>query len=165
MKKNIQLLLAMLALTGASFAQTQTAPAQADAAKLALAREVIAAVQADKMIDSMLAQLKQMAAQTAAVPADATPEQRQKAEALQAEILTLSMKAARGLINQMDQVYADVYSEAELQAMKAFFGSPEGRSMIAKQPQIMARIMPLAQKMQQDLMPQIQQLVQAAQAK
>jgi hypothetical protein len=62
----------------------------------------------------------------------------------------------------MDGVYADVYTEAELRAMKTFFLSPEGQSMLAKQPQIMAHIMPLVQEMQRNLFPKVQQMVDDA---
>jgi hypothetical protein len=151
------LLVALVALTAPSFAQDKSA-------NLTLAREVMTAMHADTMIDGMLAQMKKLAIQTAAIPADATPEQRKKAEKLQTDIMELSMNAAKGMIAQMDQVYAEVYSEAELRAMKVFFLSPEGQSMLAKQPQVMARVMPLVQKMQQELMPQIQKLVEAAKA-
>jgi hypothetical protein len=153
--KKTSLFLALLALATSAFAEDANP-------KLALAREVIAALQADKMIDGMLAQLKQIAGQTAAIPADATPEQRAKAEKLQSEVLELSMAAAKKMIGQMDQLYAEVYSEAELRAMKAFFSSDEGRSMIAKQPQVMKRMMPMMQQMQQELMPQVQALAAAA---
>jgi len=156
MKKTL-LLLSMLALATGAIAQD-------NAVKLTLAREVISAMHADKMFDSMAGQMKQMAAMSAGIPADATPEQRQKAEAVQAKVMDLSMAAAKTMISQMDQIYADVYSEAELTAMKAFFTSPEGQSMLAKQPQIMTRIMPLVQQMQRDLMPKIQQLVEEAKA-
>lgn len=157
--KTFALLTAWFALTAGLFAQASTPPSPA---KLALARDVIAALQADKMIDGMLAQMKQMAGQSSAIPADATPEQRAKAEKLQTDILELSMNSAKKMITQMDQLYAEVYSDAELNAMKAFFTSAEGRSMMAKQPQVMQRMMPLMQQMQQELMPQIQALTAAA---
>ena len=151
--KKLLTLLAILALTTGAIAQNNTA-------NLSLAREVISAMHADKMFDGMAAQMKQMAGQMAEIPAEATPEQRKAAEELQAKIMDLSMAAAKGMVAKMDQIYADVYSEAELKAMKAFFNSPEGQSMIAKQPQIMAHIMPLAQEMQRDLMPKIQKVIE-----
>lgn len=151
------LLLAVLAFSPAAFAQD-------NAAKLALAREAIAAMQADKMFDGMAAQMKQMAAQFSPLPADATQEQRQKAEELQGKIMDLSMNEAKAMIGKMDAIYAAVYSEAELRAMLTFFKSPEGQSMMAKQPQVMAQIMPLMQEMQQNLMPKMQKLIQEAKA-
>ena len=85
-----------------------------------------------------------------------------KAEKLQSEVLELSMAAAKKMIGQMDQLYAEVYSAAELRAMKAFLSADEGRSMLAKQPQVMQRMMPMMQQMQQELMPQVQALAAAA---
>jgi hypothetical protein len=153
--KTTRLLLALLALSTGSFAQD-------NAAKLALAREAIAALKADKMIDGMTAQMKQMAAQMSAgsLPAEATPAQRKIVDEFQGRIMDLSMEAAKGMITQMDQVYADVYSEAELKAMIVFFKSPEGQSMMAKQPQVMQRVMPLVQSMQRELMPKMQRLTE-----
>lgn len=156
MKKSL-LLIAVLALSPAAFAQD-------NAAKLALAREAISAMQADKMLDGLTAQMKQMAAQQTRLPASATPEQVKMAEELQGKILDVSMSEAKAMVSKMDAIYASVYSEAELKAMVAFFKSPEGQSMIAKQPQVMAQMMPLVQEMQQGLMPKIQKLVEEARA-
>lgn len=138
--------------------------AQENPTTLALAREVISVMKADQMFDSMAAQMKQMAAQQATPPPGATPEQIKLTEALQGKIMDLSMGAARGMIAKMDHIYAEIYSETELKAMKVFFGSPAGQSMLAKQPQIMARIMPMAQQMQRDLQPKIKQLIDETRA-
>lgn len=154
MKKPL-LLLALLALPMGLLAQD-------NAAKLALAHETIAAMQADKMFDNMAVQMKQMAASSMPLPPDTSPENRQKAQEFQGKLMDLTMEAAKGMIAKLDQIYADVYSEAELKAMKAFFLSPEGQSMIAKQPQIMGHVMPLAQEMQRELMPKIKQLTDEA---
>jgi uncharacterized protein len=156
MKKLLTLLVLMAFAVGAR--------ADENAAKLALAREAIAAMKADKMFDNMATQMKQMASRFSHLPANASPEDQKKMEELQGKIMDLSMNEAKTLISKMDEVYAAVYSEAELKAMVAFFKSPEGESMMAKQPQIMAQIMPLVQQMQQGLMPKIQKLVEEAKA-
>jgi hypothetical protein len=167
--KITRLFLVLAALATGAFAQTPapatvSMPAAPDPAKLALAREVIAVMKADKMFDGMAAQMKQSAAQITAVAPDAPAEQRQRAEALQAKIVDLSMAAAKGMVSKMDQVYADVYTMGELTAMKTFFSSPEGQSMLSKQPQIMAHVMPMVQEMQRTLIPQVQKLVEDAKA-
>ena len=115
---------------------------------------------ADQMFDNIAAQMKQIAGQAVTLSPNASPEQQKKSEELQNKIMDLSMGAAKEMIGKMDQIYADVYNEKELQAMKAFFTSPEGQSMLAKQPQIMTHLMPLVQEMQRNLLPKIQQLVQ-----
>ncbi len=156
MKKSL-LLIAVLALSSATYADE-------NAAKLALAREAISAMQADKMFDGMAAQMKQMATQQMRLPPTATPEQAQKFEEMQGKIMDLAMNEAKAVVGKMDAIYAAVYNEAELKAMVAFFKSPEGQSMMAKQPQVMAQMMPLVQEMQQTLMPKVQKLVEEAKA-
>ena len=155
--KITKLLLAMLALTTGLFAQD-------NAAKLALAREVIAAMHADKMVDGMADQMKQMATQMASPPSGATPEQIKKSEELLGKIMDLTMNEAKTIITKMDEIYAEVYSEADLKAMKTFFTSPDGQSMLAKQPQIMAHLMPYIEQMQENLMPKVQKLVEESKA-
>jgi len=157
MKKPL-LLLAILALvTGAV--------AQENPATLALAREVITIMKADQMFDSMAAQMKQMASQMATPPPGATPEQIKQATELQSKIMDLSMASAKGMIAKMDHLYAEVYNETELKAMKEFFSSSAGQSMLSKQPQIMGKLMPMIQEMQRDLMPKVKQAVEEAKAK
>jgi len=160
--KITRLLLALIALTSTALAQQDPDPA-----KLTLAREAIAAMKIDKMFDGMAAQMKQMAMKMTSdmLPAEATAEDRKIVEEFQGKVMDLSMESAKDIIVQMDQVYADVYSVAELQAMITFFKSPEGQSMLAKQPQVMQRIMPFAQSMQRDLMPKIEQLTKEMKAK
>ena len=80
------------------------------------------------------------------------------------EVTKLSMQAAKAMIEKVDVIYAEIYSEAELKAMLAFFESPEGKSMQQKQPQIMQHMMPLVQNMQKELGPKIQQIVEKAKA-
>lgn len=150
-------LLAMLALTTGAFAQD-------NAAKLALAREVITASQMDKMVDGMAAQMKQMASQMLQLPAKATPAQRELTEKFMGKVMDLSTDMAKDIVDNADLIYAKVYTEAELNAMKAFFLSPEGQSMIAKQPQIMALLMPVVQDIQRQLMPKMKALGEEFQA-
>lgn len=157
------LALSCVALTLSATAQNAPAPAP-DAAKLALAREVITAMQADKMFDGMAVQMQRMASQMMPLPADMPAEKRARIDAFQGKVMTLAMDAAKSMVAQMDVIYAELYSEAELQAMKTFFTSAEGRSMLAKQPAAMQRMMPLIQKMQQDLMPKMQQLIEEEKA-
>ena len=155
--KKLLLLLAILALVTGAVAQESPAT-------LALAREVISIMKADQMFDNIAAQMKQTAGQMAAPPPGATPEQIKRAGEIQARIMDLSMAAAKNMIGKMDHIYAEVYNEAELRAMKAFFSSSAGQSMLAKQPQIMGKLMPMMQEMQRDLMPKIKQTLDDARA-
>ncbi|MEO6875145.1 MAG: DUF2059 domain-containing protein [Opitutaceae bacterium] len=138
--------------------------AQETPAKLALAHEVIVAMRADHMFDTTLAQTKQASTELTALPPTATPAQQTQAEALRTQIMDLAMQGTTGLTAHLDKVYATVYTDAELNAMKTFFTSPEGQSMMAKQAQIMAQIRPQFQEMQRSLGTKVQQLLDNAKA-
>jgi hypothetical protein len=134
-------------------------------ANIDLAHQVIKAMHADRMFDQMSAQMQQMAAQSINLnSANLTPQQKALAQKMSSQIMALSMEAAKGLLSKMDVIYAEVYSESELKAMKAFFESREGMSMLQKQPQIMQKLMPYVQTMQRDLGPKIQAIIQDARA-
>src|SRR5665213_2554622 len=80
------------------------------------------------------------------------------------EAMTISMNAAKDTLKKFDVIYAEVYSEAELKAMLAFFASPEGQSMLKKQPIVMQHMTPLIMEMQKEMGPKIQALVKKAKA-
>ncbi|MDX2185678.1 MAG: DUF2059 domain-containing protein [Opitutaceae bacterium] len=131
--------------------------ARAEDARLTLAREVIELTQADKMINQLVPQIQQMTAQMSAPMLDKlTPEQKAKVEESQKRVVAIAMESAKAMLAKFDTVYAEVYSEAELKAMKAFFLSSEGKSMIEKQPALMQKMMPIMQEMQRELMPKVQ---------
>ena len=92
-----KVLLLLLALSSSAFAQDPSP-------KLKLAREVISAMQVDRMLDGMTAQMKQMATQFAP-KSDATPEQKQKSEALQEKLMDLVISQTREIVSKIDQVY------------------------------------------------------------
>jgi len=155
------LLLLALAASAVGAAAQEAAP---DPAKMALAREAIAAMQMDKAINGMGAQIQQMAKQQLHLPAAPTPEQQKRADDYMAKVTELTLAEVQGLVTKMDVIYAEIYTDAELKAIIAFFKSPEGASMQAKQPQVLARVMPITQEMQRNLMPKLQQLTQEYQA-
>lgn len=134
------------------FIFTSFASADHHGDKLKLAREVIELMDADAMIDGMTEQMKSMMQNMAAQQGNSS-EQR---NALQDRIVEISMEAAREMIKEFDKLYADVYTMEELAGMKEFFGSSVGRSMLQKQPELMGRIMPMVQQMQQGMAPKIQ---------
>jgi len=173
MKKLGILLLILSSSSSAVLGQEATQPASSsapapastpatkpDARKLALAHDTIRAMQAEKGIEAMGTRIKQMALQMSGLaPAAATPEQKAQAERIQSRITDLSTEALNGLLGKMDELYAEGYSEAELQATKTFFSSPEGKALLSKQPQLMQRFGPLVQQMQREIMPKIQAIV------
>jgi hypothetical protein len=151
--KKILFLLSLCAFASGALAQD-------NAAKQALAREAIAAMQVDKMLDNMAGQIRQMAMQRAQLPPTATAEQRARFDVFMGRVTDLAMAEVKTMITRLDVIYAEVYTEAELKAIVSFFNTAEGKSMLAKQPQVMTRLMPLMQEMQAAMLPKLQKLAQ-----
>jgi hypothetical protein len=57
------------------------------------------------------------------------------------------------------QIYAEVYTDEELDGILAFYRSPAGRAMLEKMPQLMSRTMAVAQKLMGDIQPEIEKMV------
>lgn len=137
----------------------------AEPAQLELARQVTQASQISRIFDQMGTQIEMMTSQSLNLNnPNLSEEQKTRATETMGRIKTLADESIKGLMEQLDAIYAETFSEGELKAMLAFFNSPEGQSMLAKQPLIMQRLMPLARAMQQDLMPKIDAIIKAAKA-
>jgi uncharacterized protein len=90
-----------------------------------------------------------------------TPEQTKASEELQdklAVILTnaLSWEKLKPLYIK---VYADAFTEEELDGIIAFYKSPAGQAMIAKTPALMTKSAELVQQQMATAMPEIQKLM------
>jgi hypothetical protein len=130
---------------------------------LALAREVMKAMEAEKILEALQPQLQQLGVQitrqltaqygfTAAEAAEITK--------VQERILALSTDSFRRLVPEMERAYADTYTEAELRAMKTFYSSPEGQAVLKKQPELVKRLGPAMQDAVLAIQPRIQLLIQ-----
>lgn len=151
--KSIRFLPVLLALATGALAQDNSA-------KLELAHQVITATGIEQTLDQMIVQTMQPAIDAAAhAPAGTTPEEREKFDQWHRKMMNLSVQSGQDLLDRVDHLYADLYSEQELLAIKAFFTSPEGRALLSKQPQVIARLTSLVQDMARDLKPKVQQLV------
>jgi uncharacterized protein len=137
------------------------ATAQTDP-KLALAHQVIQAMHADRMVDRMQAQIEQMLGQMAPT-AGASADDQARFKAVQSKVKALAMSESKGILDQMDRIYAEVYTEPELKAMEAFYTSPEGVAMVDKQPLVMQKLTPTILQMQRDLIPKIRAIVEQEQ--
>jgi hypothetical protein len=172
MKIQSTALLGILGLTTALCAQTSPVPAPAhqfpampatpapapvDPAKLALAREVIKAMQADRQMETTFNHIKKMVTNDPSMLASPSVTAEQKAEIakLQAQTLDMVNESYKEIATKMEVAYAEVFSTEEMEAIKAFYASPVGAAMVAKQPQLMQRLMPIMQHTQGELMQKI----------
>ncbi|MBN8734591.1 MAG: DUF2059 domain-containing protein [Acidobacteria bacterium] len=116
----------------------------------------------DSQTDKMMDQMFKMA--VANLPSDAPPEVRAKLEEMQTKVFALISE--RMSWQKMKPVYvklyAEVYTDEELDGMIAFFSSPAGRSMTAKNPILMQRSMQVVQSLMAEVLPEIKRMTAEA---
>lgn len=146
--------LAAALLLSAPFAHAAP-PSEAQVDRLLQVMEV------DRTLDAMLAQMQQATQQMGAsmLGPDATAEQRAKFENVMAEQQALVRRTltAERLQPIFRDVYTDVFTAAEVQAMTEFYSSEAGRGILQKMPQAMGRSMQAMQPLMQEMMQQVRQ--------
>lgn len=168
------LLLSASCLAGSAQAQNPVPPAAAPApappvvtpAQLTLARDAVKAMGADRQVEGMNNQLKQMATAQSAMlaPAGATEEQKATAAKVQSSIQELAAEATQNMTNTLETAFAEVFTTAELAAIKAFFTSTEGQAFKGKQQQLSMRLGPQMQQLNEELRKKVGAIMQQAQA-
>ncbi len=118
--------------------------------RIAVADEYVTMALADfnlaAVIDTMWAPIVQQA-EAAGQPV--TPQQREQIKALYADTFTAPMRA---LMQDQSAIMADVMTLAEITALRDFYATPEGRSVMAKLPQLTAAQQPGLMKLVNDKM-------------
>lgn len=89
------------------------------------------------------------------MPTTSTPEQKAAGEKVSQKIIENTKAISEKMRPVIVQVYSEVYSDDEIDAMLAFYESAAGRAMVTKQPLIMSKVMAA-------LMPEIQRLAKEA---
>jgi hypothetical protein len=95
-----------------------------------------------------------------------TPEQQRRIEEFQQKITDLVSDTLAWSKLQPEYValFADVYSEQELDGLIAFYTSPVGKAMVEKTPMLMQRSSQIAQKHMQDAQPELEKLLNEMQS-
>lgn len=167
---------AMLVVLGACSGATGGTPVPTtDADKQKLASEIATLMTDPKMIDGvmdsmsgvMLPTMLNMCETVPAAQRDACLARVEKARPAMDESMKEGMEQVKTimpeLMQEMGTIMARVYTGEELAKMRDYYSSPEGRSIMQKQPQVLAEYMPIVtqrmQTMQIDLMRKIQKRV------
>jgi hypothetical protein len=153
--------IAVLAIGLAAAVLTQ--PAAAQDSKVEKAREIFRVMQADRIMDQMV---EAAFGQMGAMMQQQHPDLPQGALAIVREEISATLRQSLPeLVEQMAQVYEDVFTEEELDAMLDFYRGPAGQSLLNKMPQVMARSMQFSQSWAisafQDLPQRIEQRLRA----
>lgn len=119
-------------------------PTAAQSTKLEKAREVFRVFQGEgimeQVFDAAFSQISTMTRQ-------GNPELPSEVDQIiRDEVLAALKESLPLLMDQVSLIYAEVFTEEELDAMLAFYTSPAGQSMIKKMPQMMGHTMQLSQQ-------------------
>lgn len=136
-----------------------------EASKNTKIEELLKLTNADRMVSQMFDQIKTM--ELSQLNKDVTPADRQAAQEVQDRILkllqdTLSWDKMKPM---MVKVYADTFTEEEVDGILNFYESPAGQAMLQKMPTLLQRSMAMGQQMLADVTPQIQKIMQDMQKK
>jgi hypothetical protein len=167
MKTILPALFVALALQlSSAFAQQATpTPLPSPSGKTAaLAEELLGLMHVDQAMNSAFSQMTKMQGQMMASKG-MTPEQQTK----QTQVMQAAMDQTKSFCSwdvikpTFIQIYADVFTEEELQGMIDFFKGPIGQKWIAKQPQLQAETMQKMQAIMMTAMPKIEAAIKQSQ--
>lgn len=137
-------------------------PVEAPASEASI-RELIEVTQAKKLLDDVSVQLDsamQESIRQALAGQQVTPEQRQVLDEMRTRMVKIFLDNMRW--DQMEsmfiEVYKQVFTQAEIEGMLAFYRTEAGQAVIAKMPLVMQYSMQILQKQMATIMPQVQQL-------
>lgn len=153
---------AVFALT---VALTTVLPTHADdASKRRKIVEMFTLLQIDKSIDQISAQQAATAKQLmkTMVPADSiTPDMQKDLDAFLAKIVGITHEAVNWsrLEPQFVDLYASTYSEEEVDGILAFYRSPTGQTMIAKQPELLTKSQAISQAQLVAIQPKLREAI------
>jgi len=159
MRRNLTILLTLAALT-----LTLPAAHADDTTKRAKAEHLLVLTHVDTVMEQAMDQMTTMmkgASEQQLGKLNLTPEQQIAHDKFQAKLDAilkdqLSMDKLKPVLIK---VYVDTYTEQELDGIIAFYESPAGQAMVAKQPQAMQRSMQLMQQQMTTLQPLVEQAV------
>ncbi|MCX6955540.1 MAG: DUF2059 domain-containing protein [Verrucomicrobia bacterium] len=132
-------------------------------ATLAEAEEVLRVMHFDEMMSKILDQQKKAISgnmQKMSAQMKMPEEDRERFLKLQQKIIDETMESAMGpeLKGEVAKIYSEVFSREELAAQGAFYSTPAGQSMVAKQPQVQEKMMQVMMPKMAQLAPKIQQM-------
>jgi uncharacterized protein len=131
-----------------------------EASKNAKIEELLKLTNGEKMMGQVFDQIKSLElAQMNKM--DIPPQNRERVQQMQQRVLQLLQDSLSWdkLKPMVMKIYADTFSEEEIDGILNFYRSAAGQAMLEKMPALMQRSMAMAQQMMNDVMPQIQKMI------
>ncbi len=140
-------------------------PARADeASKNTKIDEMMKLLNFDQMMKQMSEQMKTLAA-TQLNKVEMSDQERKAAQDIQVRIAEVFQDRMVQMKPMIVKIYAETFTEEEIDGILSFYKSPAGQAMVQKMPQLMQRSMAVGQQMMGDVMPEIQKMIEEAKAK
>jgi hypothetical protein len=144
-------------IIGAAFLWCASPARADDASKSAKAEELLQLMQGDQIMKMMQPMMNGMLAQA---NKDMPAEQRAKAGDMQQKFMALVAVSLNKAKPALAKVYADTYTEEEIDAILTFYKSPAGKALLQKMPEVMQRSMPVMMQMMSDLQPELKKMME-----
>lgn len=155
--KSLAILICALMALPVAFAEEASKNAKIEQLLLAMNVEAQQKAMMDQMTQMVIQQVREQMARDGR----STPEQMAQMEERQKRLMALI--AQKTSWDKMKPVfvksYSDTFTEPEIDGMLAFYKSPAGQAMVAKQPTLSSKIMTNVQAQMADLMPQIEEIM------
>ena len=150
-------------------AGVKDAPAAALPATLADAEEVLRVMHFDDMLTKIMAQQKKMVLpmmQQSAARMKIPDEDRERYLAMQKKLMDEMFDSLSGpeMRNNVARIYSETFTKDELSSMSAFYATPAGQAVVAKQPEVQQKMMMAMMPQMQQLGPRMQQMTREFQA-
>ena len=136
-----------------------------DATKRAKVQEMLTLLHIDRTMDQFMDILEKQA--TAATNAKlssqgASSDRKTRVDAFQKQLFDFieSQIGWKSMQTEYTDMYANTFTEDEIDGMLAFYKSPAGLAMVSKTPELMTKSTTMVQKKMLALEPQIQKMVQ-----
>jgi hypothetical protein len=142
----------------------QSSPASpVDPAKLAKVEKLFAVMHIERTMDQMMGMMQQMIVQSfkSSPGMDAmTPEQQKLVADYQKRAMALANETMgwKAMEPEYAKIYAAEFSEAEIDAVTTFYGSPAGQALLDKTPEIGQQTMKVVQERMVTLQPRMREM-------
>lgn len=159
-------ILAAAFVSGAVILSCATMVRADEVSKIAKIEELMQVAQLDRMMKTTLDRMKNMqSSQLAQMSGPAEDKERQ--EAVHHKIMALiSDRMSFDKFKPLYvKIYAETFTEEEIDGMLDFYKSPAGKALVEKMPQMMSRVMPLLQQLMADMKPDMDKIMAEGQKK
>jgi hypothetical protein len=138
-----------------------------DASKTAKVHELFAAMHMDRMMSQMMDQMTgfmkqqfQQSIQEAAGSSTMPDAQKKLTDEFYGKVIKLATDSMswKALEPEYTKIYADTYTEDEIEAITVFYKSPAGQAMLTKTPELTAASMKVVQAKMIEIQPKMKEL-------